>query len=306
MIYQIAPVSYGAAAAAFGVLLVLLVSVWRHRVRGSVLTVVCLVTVVWACVLAYSSVQANTSATRVLLAEFALDSAWLIFLSSLLGGAVAAKSSWVVRRGGVYLGLALLAGVVILETSSLKLHHPSAMGYVLIMGSIMTSLFGLIGIEQIYRNARPVQKNGLKFLCLGLAGMFSYDIFLYSNAVIDGHIRPSLWAARGFLVASCALLIGVSVSRLSSWQGGFFASRQVVFYTATLFAAGVYLSLVGIAGYLIKSLDREIGDALQLIFFSVAVIGLFVLMLSDQLRGKARVFITKHPATTLVTVGAAR
>ncbi len=38
--------------------------------------------------------------------------------------------------------------------------------------------YALVGIEQIYRNARESQRRGLKTLCLGVGGIFAYDLFL--------------------------------------------------------------------------------------------------------------------------------
>jgi putative PEP-CTERM system histidine kinase len=292
--FQISLYSYGAAAAAFSILTGLLVTVWRNRVRGSLLTVACLLSAVWAGVLAYSGTQADVPFSRILLTEMAHDSIWLIFLSSLLGGSVATKSNWLVRRGGVVLGLAFLASGLLLEYAGLKTLFPSAMRQILVMGSIVTSLYALVGVEQLYRNARPAQRNGLKFLSLGLAGIFAYDIFLYSNAVFDGQIQATFWDVRGFVVTLCVPLIAISILRISSWERGIFASRQIIFYTTTLFAAGLYLSLVGLAGYYIQTLGKAWGDVLQLLFFSAAILGLFALVLSEQLRGKIRVFIIKH------------
>jgi len=292
--FQISLYSYSAAAAAFAILSGLLFTLWRDRVRGSLLAVTCVFTVAWAAVLAFSSTQSDVPLSRILLVEMAHDSAWLIFLASLLGGAVAVESNWIVRRGGVALGLALLAAGLLLEFGGLNSQFPNAMGQILVMGSIATSLYALVGIEQLYRNARPAQQNGLKYLCLGLAGIFAYDVFLYTNAVVDGQIQTMFWGARGFVVALCVPLIAISVIRITSWQRGIFASRQIVFYTTTLFAAGIYLSLVGLAGYYIRALGQEWAAALQLVFFSAAVLGFFGLIMSEQLRGRIRVFITKH------------
>jgi len=292
--FQISLYSYGAATAAFAILTGLLVTLWRDRVHGSLLTVACLLSAVWAGVLAYSGTQVDVPFPRILLTEMAHDSIWLIFLSSLLGGSVATESNWLVRRGGVVLGLSFLASGLLLEYAGLKTLFPGAMGQILVMGSIVTSLYALVGVEQLYRNARPAQLNGLKFLCLGLAGIFAYDVFLYSSAVVDGVIQTRFWDVRGFVVTLCVPLIAISILRTSSWDRGIFASRQVVFYTTTLFAAGIYLSLVGLAGYYIQTLGKEWGDALSLLFFSAAVLGFLALVLSDQLRGKIRVFLTNH------------
>jgi putative PEP-CTERM system histidine kinase len=219
---------------------------------------------------------------------------WLFFLSTMLSGAVAVDSNWLVRRGGLVLGLVLLSIGLLLEVAGLKAQFPGAPGQLLVLGSIVTSLYALVGIEQLYRNARPSQQNGLKFLCLALAGIFAFDLFLYSKAVVDSQINPVLWGARGFVVALCTPFIAVSVKRIPTWSRGIFASRQIVFYTTTLFAAGVYLTIIGFAGYYIQTLGRGWGDVLQLVFFSAAVLGFFALLLSDQLRARIRVWLAKH------------
>ena len=260
---KIALIGYAGAAAAFAILTVLLLTVWRERVRGSLLTVACFVTVLWAASLVEASLRVDVSTTRVFLTEIIHDTVWLFCLSSLLGGAVAVKSNWLVRRGGSVLGLVLLVAGVLLAVTGLDARYPGAMSQLLVLGSIGTALYALVGIEQLYRNARPQQQNALKFLCLGLAGIFAYDLFLYSNVVVDGQIRTVFWGARGYVVTLCVPLLAVSIQRIPSWHRGIFASRQVVFYTTTLVAAGFYLTLIGFAGYYIQTLGREWGDALR-------------------------------------------
>ncbi len=244
--------------------------------------------------LAYFSTQADVSLANILLTELVFDCIWLIFLSSLLSGAVAVESNWLVRRGGVALGVGLLFFALLLEFAGLKQLLPNALGQIFVMGSIATSLYALVGIEQLYRNARPSQRNGLKFLCLGLAGIFAFDLFLYTNAVVDGQIQAIFWNSRGFVVALCVPLIIISVKRISSWQRGIFASRQIVFYTTTLFAAGIYLILISVAGYLIRTLGIGWSETLQLVFISATVLGFFALILSERLRARVRVFVGKH------------
>lgn len=291
---NIALFGYVGAAAAFAFLTVLLLTKWRERTRGSLLTLASLVAIAWAVSLVDASLRPSVSGARIYFTEIVHDCAWLIFLSSLLGGAVAVRSNWLVRRGGVVLGLSLLVAGILLEFAGLKAQFPGVLSQLLVLGSIATSLYALVGIEQLYRNARPKQQNGLKFLCLGLAGIFAYDVFLYSNAIMGGQIKAAFWGARGYVVVLCVPLMAVSVQRIPSWTRGIFASRQVVFYTTTLFAAGVYLTVVGFAGYFIEALGREWGAALQLVFFSAAILGFFVLAMSEQLRARIRVWLTKH------------
>jgi putative PEP-CTERM system histidine kinase len=229
---------------------------------------------------------------HIFLAELLIDGVWLFFLASLMRGAVVSERTWVLRFGGLILtGAVLLIGAALQFVA--KPGDPGASS-IFVMGALGTTLYGLVGVEQIYRNARQSQQNGLKFLALGVGAIFGYDLFLYSNAFTTGSISTEFWNARGFVVALSAPLIATSASRSPSWAPGLFLSRQVVFYTTTLIAAGVYLFIVGLIGYYIQNLNLEWGPTAQLVFFAAAVLVFLIFLLSDQTRARIRVFIAKH------------
>ena len=39
-------------------------------------------------------------------------------------------------------------------------------------------------VEQLFRNAHPQHRWGIKFLCFGLGGMFAYDFYFYADAML--------------------------------------------------------------------------------------------------------------------------
>ena len=248
--------------------------------------------------MAWASVSPGLTPYQNFLLEFVHDGGWLLFLSMLLSGGVSSGAgsgrNWLLRYGGVLLTGAILAVGTAMEAAGQAGWVRADAGGIVVFSSILTSLYALVGIEQIFRNARRSQRHGLKFICLGIGGIFAYDLFLYSNAVVDGQIRAAFWGARGYVVALCVPLIAISIKRVPSWSHGFFASRQIVFYTTTLFAAGLYLTAVGFAGYFIQSLGGEWADVLKLVFFSAAILGFFALVLSEQLRARIRVWLIKH------------
>ena len=285
-------IGYGVGAAAFFILALMLLTVWRGRLRGSFLLVACLATVVWGVVLALVPVALKISAFHVFLTEILIDGVWLLFLASLMRGAVVSEQTWLLRFGGLILVAILLVIGIVLEIDAAP--GELGAGEIFIMGALATTLYGLVGVEQIYRNARQSQQNGLKFLALGIGAFFGYDLFLYSNAFTTGAISEEFWNARGFVVALCAPLIAVSASRSPSWAPGLFVSRKVIFYTTTLIAAGIYLFAVGVIGYYIQNVDARWGPTAQLVFFATAVIAFLIFLLSDQTRARIRVFFAKH------------
>jgi len=285
---------YGIAGIAFLVLAVLLLTNFRGRLRGALLTSAAITSMVWAFVIAWSSQPPGLLPLQLFLAEFIHDLAWLVFLSVLIGGAVGAARYVVVRYGGIF----LVGGIILLGVGQTIFVNDDAnnfsLGSTLILGSLLTALYALVLVEQVYRNARESQRGGLKYLCLGVGAIFAYDLFLYSNAIFVGRVNELFWGVRGFVVAMSVPLIALAAKRSPSWSAGIFVSRHVVFYTATLFGAGIYLIVIGVVGYNIRQVGPDWGPAAQVVFFAAAIIALFLFMFSDRTRRRLRVFISKH------------
>jgi len=284
--FLVATIAYFGAAVMF-------LGVWRHRVAGVGLAPAVVVTTLWAALLAWHEVSHHLPYYQLLLVELCRDFVWFVTISSILQGATG-RHSRLVRFGGVMAvflvfviatTLNYLPGIlgVHLESSALHIYAPIAL-----------ALIGLIGLEQIFRNARPGQRPSLKYLCYGIASLFAYNLFMYAAAAIQGEVNVVFWEARGYVAAMAVPLLVVAVRRGSSWQRGLFASRQVVFYSATLLAAVVYFVVVGLFGLYIRVASDEWGKLAQLIFLSAAGLFFIILLFSDPLRTKLSVFLSKH------------
>ena len=108
---------------------------------------------------------------------------------------------------------------------------------------------GLLLVEQLYRNTPVDRRWAIKFLCLGLGGAFAYDFYLYADALLFHRLDPAIWAARGAIYALVVPLLAVAVKRNAQWSVSIFASKTIVFHSATLVGAGAYLLLMAAAGY---------------------------------------------------------
>jgi putative PEP-CTERM system histidine kinase len=292
---NVSAVGYGLAGFAFLILSTLLVVSWQGKLHGALLTAAAVMSSVWGFALAVGTLDPALGVLKVFGAETLRNGAWLGFLSVLFaGGAGGAATHRVLAYGGPLLAaLVLLSGLGLVAAELAAFPAPSV-GQALAYGSLALSLFALVMVEQIYRNARDSQRAGLKYIGLGLIGLFTYDVVLYTHAILLGRVDELLWSVRGFVTALCVPLIAVSAQRNPSWSVGIFVSRHVVFYTATLMCAGSYLIVVAGIGYYIRMFGGEWGPAAQLIFFAGATITLAVLLFSQRLRRRLRVFLSKH------------
>lgn len=159
---------------------------------------------------------------------------------------------------------------------------------------VAVSLVGLLAAEQLYRNAGILQRRVVTLIAIAFATFFIFDLFTYSSAILVGALNGELWAARGFVNALLVPLLWVAVRRDPDWQSAFFVSRQVVFYSASLIGVGLYLLLVAVSGFVLQQFGGSWGAILQVVFLVASLILLVLVLFSQALRRRFKVFLATH------------
>lgn len=288
---QFGVISYAVVGFLYAALCVLLLTSWRGRHIGGFLIVACVASAIWAFSLALQSGGTRVSLLGLFAMELFRGGAWLTFLVVLL-----AKIG--VSRLVRYLIHAAWFGVLVIGTAWWLGREFIGLGVgitsVAIPGGLLIALAGLIAIEQLYRNTPPDLRWGLKTLAMGLGGLFAYDLFLYSQGMLFGVLDVTTWIARGAVNILLVPLIAVSARRNPDWDLNIFVSRQVVFYSTSLVAVGIYLLLMSLGGYALVIYGGTWGAAAQIVFFSGAILVLITLLFSNTVRARAKVFLSKH------------
>ena len=287
-------ISYGAAFFAYLALSLLMVTSWRGRLQGALLTTACVVTFLWALGAAVASTINQTFAGSVVLQllEWARQSAWLLFLWRLLkSGDTEQRQSYLQVTSIVAVGCGVL--LLVLFISHGVLTTQQILNFRLISHLIL-AFIGLVLIEQMYRNLRPERVWAMKFLALGIGGMFVYEFYMYADGLLFRRVDGNLWDARGLINAMIMPMLAVSAARNPSWSLDIFVSRGVVFHGAAMLGASMYLLAMAAGGYYIRVYGGSWGGAVQAVFLFGAVLMLVSLLSSGQLRAKLRVFIDKH------------
>ncbi|HQU15308.1 MAG: hypothetical protein B7Z66_08150 [Chromatiales bacterium 21-64-14] len=286
--------SYSAGAFFFFLLTLVLVTGWRGRAQGTLLIAATAATALWSASLA---VHPTYAIPREPLAQ-ALSSlrylTWFWFLLYLLRRMQAGTR---LRTVSV-----LVYALLVFITLTPALHGLFRAGGLtaalytktVLAGEVLLSVSGLWLVELLFRNTPPEHRWAIKFLCLGIGGLFAYDFYLYSDALLFSHIDPQLWAARGAVDALAVPLIAVSAARNPEWSLDVFVSRGVVYHSATLLGAGAYLLVMAAMGYYIKVFGGAWGPLIQIVFFVGAGILLIALLFSGQFRARTKVFLSKH------------
>jgi putative PEP-CTERM system histidine kinase len=283
-------ISYVIASLSFLALTALLATSWRGRRQGAYLIAASAITVAWGLALALQVDQSSLSLSVVYLAEVMRGAAWLLALAAIAG---------VAAPPGLILAARALCGVLLTGALLLPLAGRFGISFeeptlLLSRTGLVLALFGLVLIEQIYRNSSLATRKSLRYFAIGVGGLFAYDLFLYSQAELLRGITPDAWSVRGFLNAFAVPLIAISARRNPSWSLDVFVSRQVVFYTTTFIAVGAYLLIMAVGGYYVREIGGEWGRVGQIMFMAGAAVVLSTLVASSSLRRHARVFISKH------------
>jgi putative PEP-CTERM system histidine kinase len=289
----LAAIGYGLAALAYLGLTGLIVASWRRRPQGRLLVFAVGLTALWG---GLSALAAWNAAPPQFLVEIARNGAWLALLFHILHQRLPRDADLPAPLRGLRIVVTLLVGGLLFA----GLYPMVVAGVPLLpewagnIGLVLLTVAGLVLVEQVYRGTRPQDRWAIKFLCLGLGGLFVYDFYLYANAALFQAMDAQVWTARGYVAALVAPLIAVSAARNPEWASPVGLSRSMAFHTASLLGAGVYLLLMAGAGYYIRLFGGEWGDVVQTVFVFAAAMLLVLLLISGTLRARLRVFLSKH------------
>lgn len=196
------------------------------------------------------------------------------------------------------------AGVLLFGVLALSLSIPGAglmeqvtsqnASRMMLLSSMVLPVFAMVLLEQVFRNASADFLWSIKPLCLGLAGAFMFDLYVYSQSVLFNRLDPDALSIRGVVHALVVPLLLLSTTRRSDWLSKIRISPKAAFHSASLLIAGVYLLFISSVGYYVRYFGGEWGRALQLGLVFVSLLAFFVLALSAALRARLRVFLGKH------------
>ena len=283
--------SFGSTVIAYAFLTLHLVRQRRtqmsvHRI-GVVMLLAALCTVLWG---AFSLLALSMNpAWR--LAAYSADvlrySCWLIFIALFFKtGALRDLLS----RWGWAIGLASLLVVPALLMLLQMWAGPSGHTFLMVLMALGT----LVLVEQLFRNMPEGLLWSAKPVCLGLAGMSVFDLYLFSQAALFRAFDSDALSVRPLVHAMMVPLFLLATTRHRNWISKIQISHKVIFHSATLMLGGLYLLFIAGVGYYVRFFGGEWGGALQVGLIFVALVLATALALSGALRAKLRVLLGKH------------
>ena len=292
---------YGVAAVGYALLATLLMVSWRTRspraLSGVLLVVAAVTSLLWSASVAAGIADLAGAIYAAPPLELARDASWFAFIGYLLTRpdryTGTSASMWRRLPTPLWIGIVTLVAGAGIELARLVV--PDLVGSSLYYAArVVLSIVALMLIEQVWRSTAPDDRWSIKFFCLGVGGLFAYDLALFADAMLFRRLDLELWAARGFINVVTIPLIAVSAARNPQWALDIAVSRRMVFQSTALLSAGTYLLIVSAAGYYIRFFGGSWGGVLQTTVIFAGLIGLGAIVVSGTWRARLKVFINKN------------
>lgn len=212
-------------------------------------------------------------------------------------------------RGLTWLSRILLAGSLVLpifaaaspavkwfyspdfiEEKVLFLHNYGFYFYISLMGYLATALFHL---ERTLVALPKFDREQVKLEMVGTGAIMMILVIYYSQALLYRSIDMNLVPVRSLI-----LIIGVTMIGVSRLRNGVVAkvrvSRVMAYRSLVLLAVGAYLAGLGMLGEGMRYLDLAMQRTLFVSIAVLAGLAILLVLLSEKLRRRAKVFLHKH------------
>jgi putative PEP-CTERM system histidine kinase len=280
---------YLVCAAAFALLIALMVLRGRTSKTGLAILGCCLASALWA-----SATAGGMPLAGLALLDSIRLSAWLLFAVALV--TIGAGDGSGVGRAYLVGALMFCLAAIADDGWVLSVNPDAVSPYTSqLLIRIGFAVAGLLTIENFWRNTAPQRRWHVWPLCLAIGGLFAYDLFLFSDGFITrGRVDPGLALGRPMVAAFMTPLLALAMARNREWRVDIHVSRQVVLHTATLGASGCFLLAVAVVAMLLRGLGGDWGLVLQLAMLFGSIVVLATVLSSGSVRRRLKFLISRN------------
>jgi putative PEP-CTERM system histidine kinase len=283
--------SHGLAALLYGALALWQTRNWNRDIRNRPLAAAFAATSAWSLFVLMTGPDSMASG----LAESSRNLAFLAFMYAIVGTAPEDGRQRAVKL--IYAGVAAVIGLQLTIAALVPefLQQPIVLDALTSTGQMigLTIAAGsLVLVHNLYGQASPDSRWGIRLPMIALAGMWAYDLHLYTVAYLTRGPVEELFAMRGAVLSMLVPLFALASRRNAQWRVQ--VSRAATFQS---------LSVIGILFYLIlmmsatRALEIVGGHWMRVgqvgILFAMTVLA-FVLLPSGRMRAWLRVIMAKH------------
>lgn len=158
---------------------------------------------------------------------------------------------------------------------------------------MLLAIGALVLLHNLYAGASLASRPVLRWIGLGLTGLFAYDLNVATISYLSGETPAVLATLRALFAGVMVALMALSTNQNTAGLQ-FRPSRAVTFQTLSLIVIGTYLLLMVLVTRSLALIGGDTARASQIVFLVFAIIAAIALLPSDRVRGWLRVTATKH------------
>lgn len=232
---------------------------------------------------------------------------WAAFAAALGSGGRARSRAFRLLGAGLAVAASAVVLAVVTGPSPSEMAHDAGRfaavrltlpGRIGIIFQMLVTAAILAGLEAALRTSKGGTRWRIKYLMVGLVGIFLARFYLLSQTLLFQVWTASAVATQCATVLVGDLVIAVSLLRDRLQSSELVVSRHLLYRSAVVGVLGLYLFVAGLMGWLVNWLG--IPDTLfwgTLAIF-VSAIGVAVVLLSEDVRWRLRRAISRHFYTT--------
>ncbi len=218
--------------------------------------------------------------------------AWYVFILHLYSRTVRAP-------GQLGQAFAMMGFVALLVIGVSVLMEPASSGGMSLLSAGTAVRLGLavcniLLIENLYQNVPDEAKWYINLPCIGLGGLFVFDIVLSADAVLFRTISPSLVGGRAVATAIVAPLLAVAAARNRDWKIDIHLSRSAAFHSATLVVAGIFLLGLSAVGEMFRHMGPGWSGVAEISLVFAGVMATAVMLTSGSARSRLRSLVVDN------------
>jgi putative PEP-CTERM system histidine kinase len=237
------------------------------------------------------------------IAGLALLLPWSIFVARLghpEGGSLPTRRRAVIAVAGALLtvtagAVAILPAFVATDFAeplyAAQLKDPALLS--VIVQTVITVAI-LAGLEHCLRTTARVGRWRIKYLVLGLGGIFLTRFFFLSQILLFRVVLAGYLSAMAAILAAGTVVMALSFARDRGLGADLALSRQVFYRSALVAILGLYLLAVGGLGWLLNYFGVPLEAFWGSLIIFLSAIVLAAVMLSEHVRWRVRHFVARH------------
>ena len=240
---------------------------------------------------------------RIITTSALVPVAWLLFsVSYARAESRGLFSRW--KLGLLGIGLAPIPLVLIFRHSIFKvaeLNGPDqwllsldSPGWYLQFYLLIVSVLILFNLERTIRSSTGRVRWQIKFMALGVGVLFGLRLYLASQALLYSGIDTKFGATNAAALLVANILFAFSLARGRTLNVDVYLSTATIQNSFTIILAGIYLLTVGVLARVAQSISPELSLPLGAFIVFVSLTALAVLLLSNRMSRKLRLFVTSH------------